>query len=100
MRIRLEAAADDELAAATAAIDDARDGHGVPFRADVDAAGKQLAEFPRSGQILRGDFRRILLKRFPYQLIYRIEGNEIVIYAVAHQKRRPGYWRKRAPPKG
>ena len=39
--------------------------------------------------------RRLLVKRFPYQLIYRVEGDEIVIYAVAHQKRRPGYWRKR-----
>ena len=81
-------------------IDAAREGHGLLFGDAVDAAGNQLVEFPRSGQMLRGGFRRILLDRFPYQLIYRVEGDEIVIYAVAHQKRRPGYWRKRvAPPK-
>ena len=39
--------------------------------------------------------RRLLVKRFPYQLIYRVEGDEIVIYAVAHQARRPGYCWKR-----
>jgi plasmid stabilization system protein ParE len=100
VRIRLDAAADDELAAVTAAIDAAREGHGVLFGAEVDAAGKQLVNFPRSGQMLRGGFRRILLDRFPYQLVYRVEGDEIVIYAVAHQKRRPGYWRKRVAPKG
>jgi toxin ParE1/3/4 len=58
-----------------------------------------LLQFPLAGsRIARGGFRRILLDRFPYQLIYRVESDEIVVYAVAHQKRRPGYWRKRVPP--
>jgi plasmid stabilization system protein ParE len=100
VRVRLDAAADDEFAAITAAIDAARLGYGPLFAAEVDRAGKQLVAFPRSGNMLRGGFRRILLDRFPYQLVYRVEGEEIVIYAVAHQKRRPGYWRKRAAGKG
>jgi hypothetical protein len=32
---------------------------------------------------------------FPYRLIYRVEGEEIRIYAVAHVRRKPGYWRRR-----
>jgi hypothetical protein len=36
-----------------------------------------------------------LLARFPFGLIYRFDGQDIVIVAVAHNKRRSGYWRKR-----
>ncbi len=69
--------------------------------ADSKKATALLLRFPMAGSsIARGGFRRILLNRFPYQLIYRFEGDEIVIYAVAHQKRRPGYLRKRVTGKG
>ncbi len=40
--------------------------------------------------------RRALVARFPYQVVYRIRPTEIVIVAVAHLKRRPGYWKNRA----
>ena len=43
---------------------------------------------------IRGS-RWIPLKRFPYSLHYRVVGEVIDILAVAHQKRRPGYWRSR-----
>ena len=36
-----------------------------------------------------------MLRTFPYQLIDRVEGDLIRIYAVAYLKRRSGYWRKR-----
>jgi hypothetical protein len=39
--------------------------------------------------------RRILLDRFPYSVIYRASADEILIIAVAHLRRRPGYWRHR-----
>ena len=44
-----------------------------------------------------GSFERSLLSTFPYSLIYRVEANEVVIIAVAHYKRRLGYWRRRKP---
>jgi hypothetical protein len=40
----------------------------------------------------RTDVRPRVLQRFPYSIIYLVERNEIVIVAVAHHKRRPGYW--------
>jgi hypothetical protein len=40
----------------------------------------------------RHQVRRFNLRGFSYHLIYRIEENAMVIYAVAHHKRRPGYW--------
>ena len=39
--------------------------------------------------------RRVLVQRFPYQVVYRLSADQIVIVAIAHLKRRPGYWRMR-----
>jgi len=39
--------------------------------------------------------RRVLVHRFPYQVVYRLTASEILIVAVAHLKRRPGYWKDR-----
>jgi len=36
-----------------------------------------------------------MIKRFPYSLIHTIADDEIRVLAVAHQSRRPGYWRQR-----
>ena len=98
MIVRLDSAADTELSTAAAYLDIQKVGVGDRFIAAVVLAGAQLQAFPNSGQKLGRDVRRIIIKHFPYQLIYRVEGDEIVIYAVAHQKQRPGYWRKRVGP--
>jgi hypothetical protein len=45
-------------------------------------------------------FHRYLLRRFPYALIYSIEKNKIVIEAVMHLSRKPGYWKKRRAHRG
>lgn len=64
-----------------------------------------LAEFERSVEILlqhsalgafwRQDKRRLMIRRFPYSLIYTVVGEQIRILAVAHHSRRPDYWRNR-----
>lgn len=51
-------------------------------------------QFPRVGD--DSLVRRALLERFPYALLFGIESEEqVVVYALAHGKRRPGYWRAR-----
>jgi toxin ParE1/3/4 len=39
--------------------------------------------------------RRVMLERFPFTIYYRAGANTITVVAVAHQKRRPGYWTSR-----
>jgi toxin ParE1/3/4 len=39
--------------------------------------------------------RRILVDRFPYQVVYRVRGDELYVVAVAHLSRQPGYWKRR-----
>ena len=49
------------------------------------------------GQFSRYDenTRRALVRRFPYQIVFRYDTSKILIVAIAHVKRRPGFWRDR-----
>jgi toxin ParE1/3/4 len=95
MRIKLEPPASDELSDAASYF--ARDSlHAADaFMSEFAAATHLLMRHPRIGTPLGDDVRRLLLKKFPYQLIYRVLADEIRIYAVAHLKRRPHYWTSR-----
>ena len=54
-----------------------------------------LLQHPGLGRIWRHGKRRLLMKRFRYALIYSVVDDQIRILAIAHQSRRPGYWRRR-----
>jgi len=63
------------------------------------------AELLAAGRYIKGDddyvcfdgeFRKIRVGKFRYNLVFRIRGEEIQILAVMHMSRRPGYWKKRA----
>ncbi|MEO7496708.1 MAG: type II toxin-antitoxin system RelE/ParE family toxin [Massilia sp.] len=49
---------------------------------------------PHIGSALRGGQRKYSLRRFPYQIIYQLAGNDLRILALAHHRRKPGYWKK------
>lgn len=55
----------------------------------------EIEEKPLLSQQLNEGFRKVNLKRFPYKLIFKIDDKEIIIIAVAHHKRKTGYWKKR-----
>src|SRR5437879_11376210 len=57
----------------------------------VDAVAHNPLTWPRHGR----HARRYVFPRFPFSLVYRLRGDEIEIIAVAHGRRRPGYWRFR-----
>jgi len=54
-----------------------------------------LLEYPLLGALWLHGKRRLVMKHFPYAVIYTVVAQEIQVLAVAHQSRRPGYWRKR-----
>lgn len=70
-------------------------GLGVDFLAEVERALKFIVASPTTYPIIEGELRRRILKRFPFGVLYRFDPVEIVITAVAHLRRRPGYWKKR-----
>ena len=67
-------------------------GLGRRFRLLVESAVQRITETPFRYRILHAPFRRHLLQKFPYAIIYSIEPDHIHIVAVAHTKRKPGYW--------
>ena len=71
-------------------------GLGEDFLNELESALNLILELPDTWPVLSKSFRRYLLKRFPYGVIYKINKDRIFIVAVMHLSREPGYWRKRA----
>jgi toxin ParE1/3/4 len=72
-------------------------GLGIAFTLEVEAAIGRIVEAPRRWPVFEQDVRRCLTHRFPYGILYSIEGDSILILAVMHCSRRPGYWKQRLP---
>lgn len=70
-------------------------GLGLAFAAEVRNAVSEIITNPKAATRLESGIRRRLVRRFPYGLLYSLEGDVLVIIAVAHQKRRPRYWEAR-----
>jgi toxin ParE1/3/4 len=70
-------------------------GVGLRFIAEVRKGVTFITENPYAAVDVGGGIRRKVLNHFPYSLMYAVEADLIVIPAVAHQKRRPRYWRGR-----
>jgi plasmid stabilization system protein ParE len=70
-------------------------GLGRRFLSVVESALTEILDHPLVGSPLRGDVRRKGLGRFPYQLLYRVAGEEVRILAIMHKRRRPLYWVER-----
>ena len=69
-----------------------RPGLGQDFTRAVEDALKQIEERPRLWRRFKGRFRRFILRRFPYALVYTIERDCLYVVAVMHAKRKPDYW--------
>jgi plasmid stabilization system protein ParE len=69
---------------------------GLAFIAEFEHALSVLGANPGLGAPWRARTRRFTLRRFPYSVIYRIDGEEVRVIALAHQRRRPEYWSGRA----
>ena len=65
------------------------------FQRELDRAVDLIAERPKTGSPYLRSTRRVLLRRFPFFVVYRVRGDNVQIVAVAHARRRPGYWRTR-----
>jgi plasmid stabilization system protein ParE len=65
------------------------------FLVELDRALTVILESPRSWERVIGPWRRYPLRRFPFLIYFRETDSGIEIIAVAHGRRRPGYWQDR-----
>jgi plasmid stabilization system protein ParE len=91
-------AARDEFGATVDYYEDALPSLGTQFRDAVKATLDRIDTFPHSGHPTRDGFRRASVSGFPYDLVYRIRADVLELLAIAHHRRRPGYWRERTSP--
>lgn len=62
------------------------------FMNELDRAIEQISEFADQWPIYILGTKRFLLHRFPFSVVYRALGNVVEIVAIAHARRKPGYW--------
>ena len=67
-------------------------GKGVEFLDEIDRAVRLVLAYPFASPEVEPGIRRCLIARFPYALLYGLDGDTIVVVAVSHTHRRPNYW--------
>lgn len=92
--------ADAEFDADVFWYEDREPGLGRRFRVQVGAAVDAALDDPEAwavwpGWVAQPVVRSKGVEGFPYRVVYYVEGDVLTIVAVAHSKRRPGYWRER-----
>lgn len=97
MKLYVHVEAGVELDAAAAWYEREREGLGVELLEEVGRAFDVILASPTMWPFVprsRG-MRRFILTRFPYTIIYAESSEWVRVFAIAHHKRRPGYWRTR-----
>lgn len=87
--------ADEEFREAVRYYESEAPGVGMAFAVAVHKAVAGIVEFPLAAPLIRAGVRKNTLRHFPYNVLYSVESDMLVIVAIAHQKRRAGYWRSR-----
>ncbi len=68
-------------------------GLGLEFTRSLDAVLSAILRFPQSFPVVEAPFRQAILRKFPYSIIYEINGDEMVVLRCFHHRRDPGIWR-------
>ena len=98
MLVTFHEEAEAELLEAARYYEERVSGLGHALIEDVELAVLDISSNPLSCPTVGAELRRRVVRRFPYSLLYFAETERIVVVAVAHQKRRPGYWKYRLVP--
>ena len=90
--------AEQELVKAALWYESKEVGLGVRFRDEIAHVIERIAEDPLLWRERSGGYRRVNCPVFPYYISFFIRGSRIIIAAVAHGHRKPGYWKSRIQP--
>lgn len=69
-----------------------RQGLGEAFVVEVEATIARILDSPHRWRRIAPDIRSCRTRTFPYAVLYSIEGDFILVTAVMHLRRKPGYW--------
>ena len=102
-KVRILKQAAEEAEAAATWYEKERRGLGFEFAAAIEAALDVIEDgflplSPVPGNSAHKGAKRLILRRFPYDVVVVERGDEMIIVAFAHHSRKPGYWRDRSSP--
>ena len=95
MRFEFQPEALEEYEAAVRHYAERQPGLELRFIDSVEHVVRRILESPRRFRVFEGEVRRCLTRVFPYAILYAIESDHVLIVAVMHCRREPGYWRSR-----
>lgn len=72
-------------------------GRGEDFLSRVDACIQAILRFPEMHALFHGNYRRALIRNFPYAVFYEYADNTVTVYCVFHTSQDPLKWRQRLP---
>jgi toxin ParE1/3/4 len=72
-----------------------RPGLGTEFLDEIEQTMLEVLTYPKSSPVVLGHVRKRTVTRFPYSVVYSARAGGIYVSAVAHNSRRPFYWRDR-----
>ena len=87
--------ADRELEDAADYYDRESTGLGSALINEVEAAYSRIRRTPLAAVEVDPGIRRLVLAKFPYNVIYEVDEDSALVLAIAHQRKRPYYWRGR-----
>jgi plasmid stabilization system protein ParE len=96
-RLVIRSRAETDLREAQTWYENQRAGLGAEFLAEIDATIRILVRDPQRHPVYYRGFRRVLTRRFPYKVFYRLEDDRVIIFRVLHVRRdhprllRPGH---------
>ena len=87
--------AEEEFIAAVRQYADIDPALGADFEAKVEEGVLLAMAFPSMWREISSGLRRVLIRRFPYGIVYAYDEDVFYILAVMHLHARPGYWKDR-----
>jgi hypothetical protein len=84
-----------EYREAAAFYESRRPGLGATFTIEVEATIQRILQAPEKWRCLEQDVRTCRARTFAYAILYTLQADSVLIIAVIHPRREPGYWRER-----
>ena len=94
--VRFHAEAKAEVAQETVYYREISTALAARFVRAIEHAVAIASEFPAMGSPYQHGTRRVFARRFPFSVVYLDRPDEVLVVAVAHFSRKPGYWKSRS----
>ena len=89
--------AETDLSEAYGWYEERRRGLGDDFLSCVDACLSGIVRQPELHAVIFAEYRRVMVRRFPYAVFYESTSDTVTVYGVLHTARNPDKWRQRLP---